>query len=137
MKFRRETMVMNRHSSHQDYKWREQPRYNMRLVIEVIGVDKRFYENQWRIIYAVKIQLGRPESIYQIAFYELEELREIEKYIGLINPNIKLPLIDTRYKGMSPNDIQIDFTKYSEYRAIVIEDFLNSVLRCPELSERP
>lgn len=77
VKFRRETMVMNRHSAREEYKWKEQPRYRIRLKIEVIGVDKRLYDNQWRIVYAVKIQLGKPENIYQIAFYEVDELREI------------------------------------------------------------
>ena len=70
-------MVMNRHSAREEYKWKEQPRYRIRLKIEVIGVDKRLYDNQWRIVYAVKIQLGKPENIYQIAFYEVDELREI------------------------------------------------------------
>ena len=69
VKFRRETMVMNRHSAKEEYKWKEQPRYRMRVKVQVIGVEKRLYDNQWKIIYAVKIQLGRPENIYQIAYF--------------------------------------------------------------------
>ena len=137
VKFRRETMVMNRHSAKEEYKWKEQPRYRMRIKVEVIGVEKRLYENQWRIVYAVKIQLGRPESIYQIAYYEIDELREIEKYINLIYPNLKIPSLDARYKGMNQDDIKIDFTKYTEYRTTIIEDFINSALRCPKICERP
>ena len=137
VRFNRETMVMNRHSTNQHYKWKEQAKYKMRLKIEVIGVEKRFYENQWKIVYCVKIQLLKPEQKYQIAFYEIEELREIEQYLSLIYPNLKLPIIDTRYKNMNSEDVRVDFTKYFEYREIILEDFLNSVLRCSELASRP
>lgn len=38
---------------------------------------------------------------------------------------------------MAADDVKNDFTKYAEYRTIIIEDFLNGVLRCPQISERP
>lgn len=38
---------------------------------------------------------------------------------------------------MSSDDIKIDFTKYAEYRSIIIEDFINSALRSPLINERP
>jgi hypothetical protein len=60
MKTKRETMVMNRHSINEDYKWKEQYDYQLKLKVEVVGVEKRLYEKEWKIVYAVKIQLGRP-----------------------------------------------------------------------------
>lgn len=38
---------------------------------------------------------------------------------------------------MSTDDVKNDFPKYAEYRAIIIEDFLNSLLRCNDLVDRP
>ena len=67
----------------------------------------------------------------------MDELREIEKYINLVYPNLKIPSLDAKYKGMNQDDIKIDFTKYTEYRTTIIEDFINSALRCPKISERP
>lgn len=49
----------------------------MKLRIEVIGVEKRLYEKEWKIVYAVKFQLGRPETLYQILFYEIDDLKEL------------------------------------------------------------
>ena len=53
-------MIMNRHSQNTEYKWKEQLRYRMRLRVEVVGCEKRLYENQWKIVNVVKIQLGKP-----------------------------------------------------------------------------
>lgn len=38
---------------------------------------------------------------------------------------------------MNQDDIKIDFTKYTEFRTTIIEDFINSALRCPKISEKP
>lgn len=41
----------------------------MKLRVQVVGVEKRLYEKEWKIVYAVKIQLGKPEDIYHVVFY--------------------------------------------------------------------
>lgn len=83
---------MNRHSlGNQEYKWKEQYDYRMKLKIEVIGVEKRLYDKEWKIVYAVRIRLGRPEVIYQVVFYEIEELKIIERYLKEVYPSIMVP----------------------------------------------
>ena len=67
---------MNRYEA-DEFKWKEQPRYKMRIKIQVIGTEKRLYGKQWKIVNVVKIQLNRPQDIYQLAFYEIDQLKEI------------------------------------------------------------
>ena len=46
-----------------------------------------------------------------------------------IFPKLKIEHLDMKYRGMTAEDVRSNFTKYSEYKAIVVEDFLNSMLR--------
>jgi len=101
----------------------------MKLRVEVIGIEKRLYFKEWRLVFAVRIKLGKPDEIYQIVYYEIDELKELEKYIREVYPNLKIPSLDTKLKGMVYEDFKNDFTKYFEFRAILIEEFLNFCLR--------
>lgn len=37
-------------------------------------------------MFAVKVSLGKPMEIYQLIFYEISELKNIEKYIKELYP---------------------------------------------------
>jgi hypothetical protein len=108
----------------------------MRLRIEVVGSEKRLYEKEWKVVFAVKVQLGHPEEIYHIVYYELDELKEVELFIREIH-KLQPPSLDTKLKGMSNDDLKSDFTKYFEFKSIIIEDFLNFCLRNKLICKKP
>ena len=64
-------------------------------------------------------------------------MKYIERYLKEVFPTLSVPSLDTKLRGMAYEDVKADFTKYYEYKCILIEDFLNYILRSKVLSKRP
>jgi hypothetical protein len=56
-------MVMNRISASNEYKYREQREYRMKLRVFVHGIEKRLLKKEWQAVFVVKVQLGHPVDI--------------------------------------------------------------------------
>jgi hypothetical protein len=66
----------------------------------------------------------------------MEELKEIEQLVREMY-TLDPPSLSTKLTGMNNEDCKSNFTKYSEYKSIIIEDFLNFCLRNRQICKKP
>lgn len=93
----------------------------MNFMISVVGSCRRIVFGGKKIFFFVKIQLNAPGDIYQIGVYELEELRKIEQYLEYLSKkDANIESINTKCKAIPQEYGTSDYTKYHEYKSLII-----------------
>lgn len=63
-----------------EIEWRDLFEYDVNLRLTIAGMFMRTYPpNNSKIIFVLKIQLGKPLEVFQLGYYELEELKQLER----------------------------------------------------------
>lgn len=70
--------------------------------------------------------------MFQLTFCELGVLEDLEKQIRETNPSIRVPTLEIKSKEVTSDNL----TKVSEHLCVVIEKFLNYILRNKVTSQK-
>lgn len=91
-----------------------------------------YYHGVLQTYFQVKLHLSKPYELYQITFCELGVLEDIETQIREVNPTLKIPTIEIKSKEVTSDNL----TKVSEHLCVVLEKFLNFILRNKVTSQK-
>lgn len=105
----------------------------LELSAQVVGIDKMFYHGVLQTYFIIKARITKPYEICQVLYCELGILDDLEKHLQMLYPNIKCPSLEIKNKDVTSDDL----TKVGEYLCVVIEKFLNFVIRNKTIMQRP